>query len=120
MRQAFEIPGRLDGLNTYTSANRTNPYAGAKMKKSNQEAVMWAIKAAKLEPMEAVTVHITWIEPNMRRDPDNIRFGAKFILDALVQMGVIPNDTQKYVRGISDRFMVNKSNPRIIVELEEA
>lgn len=119
MIQTFTIEGRLDGLNEYTSANRSNPYAGAKMKKENQEAVMWAIKAARLKPAGAVDVRITWIEKDMRRDPDNIRFAAKFILDALVQAGIIPNDTQRYIRGIHDRFMVNKSNPRIVVELEE-
>ena len=56
----------------------------------------------------------------MRRDIDNVRFAAKFVLDALVETGVIPNDTQRYVRSISDRFMVNPKEPRIIVEMEEA
>ena len=121
MRQTFEIPGRLDGLNEYTDANRTNRYAGSKMKRANQNMVVLAVKRAKIVPcFEPVRLSITWIEPNMRRDPDNIRFAAKFILDALVETGTIPNDTQRYVRGISDRFLVNPSDPRIIVELEEA
>lgn len=121
MRQSFEIPGKLSGLNEYTSACRANRYKGAAMKRTNQDIAALSIRAARLKPYDGpVRVSITWVEPNMRRDPDNIRFAAKFVLDALVQEGVIPNDTQRYVHGISDRFLVNKSNPRIIVEMEEA
>lgn len=120
MRQEFEVPGRLDGLNEYTRANRANRYKGADMKRANQEKVNWCIKASGIEPFKStVRISVTWIEPNMKRDPDNVRFGIKFILDALVEMGIIPDDTQKYVRGISDKFLVNRQDPRIIVEIEE-
>ena len=50
MRQTFTIPGRLYGFNEYTKANRANPYAGARMKRDNQDIVCWAIKKAKLKP----------------------------------------------------------------------
>ena len=56
----------------------------------------------------------------MRRDKDNIRFAAKFILDALVEAGVIDNDNWACVGSLSDDYLVNKANPRVIVELEEA
>lgn len=39
MEYKFTIPGKLDGLNEYTSANRTNPYKGGKMKRDNESAV---------------------------------------------------------------------------------
>lgn len=121
MRQEFEIPGRLSGLNEYTRARRSSKYQGAAMKRVNQDKAAWAVKQARLKPYGGpVRITITWIEPNMRRDIDNVRFAAKFVLDALVETGVIPNDTQRYVRSISDRFMVNPKEPRIIVEMEEA
>lgn len=121
MRQVFEVLGRLAGLNEYTNACRTNRYAGAKLKRENQDRVAWAVRAARLRPFEGpVEVHITFVEPSMRRDPDNIRHGAKYILDALVETGVIKDDSQRYVKGIADRYLVNPSNPRVIVELEEA
>ncbi|GAA6488430.1 RusA family crossover junction endodeoxyribonuclease [Gordonibacter urolithinfaciens] len=121
MRQSFEIPGKLSGLNEYTRACRANRYKGAAMKRTNQDIAALSIRAARLKPYDGpVRVSITWVEPNMRRDPDNIRFAAKFVLDALVGEGVIPNDTQRYVKGISDRFLVNPKEPRIIVEMEEA
>ena len=119
MRQVFEVPGRLPGLNEYTSACRSNPYAGAKLKREATEACMWAAKAAGIRPAAVpVDVHVTWVEPNTRRDKDNIRFGVKFVLDALVRLGVIPDDGWGQVGSLSDSYMVNKYNPRVIVALE--
>ena len=119
MRQVFEVPGRLPGLNEYTSACRTNPYAGAKLKREATEACMWAAKAAGVRSVAVpVDVHVTWVEPNTRRDKDNIRFAINFVLDALVRLGVTPDDGWGQVGSLSDSYMVNKSNPRVIVALE--
>lgn len=124
-KQRFEVPGKLPGLNEYTKQNRRNPYIGAAAKRGAQEGIMWAIKAARLKPMKApVHIHITWVEPDMRRDKDNIRFAAKFVLDALVEMGVIQNDNWKWIGGsedvgLSDSYRVNAKNPRVIVEITQ-
>lgn len=126
MKQSFVIEGRLDGMNEFIAANRSNPYAGAKMKKVNQELVMWAIKAAHLKPMKCpINIHVTWVEgirPGAKqfrpRDKDNIRSSIKYIQDALVEMGIIPDDSYHRVTP-SDSYMLNRNNPRIIVELEE-
>lgn len=120
MMQEFEIPGQLPNLNDYTTACRSNRQAGNRMKKEVQERVGWAIKAAHLKPMGKVDVYFTWVEPDMRRDKDNVRFAAKFILDALVKMQIIKNDGWRNVGELSDRYMVNKDNPRVIVRLEES
>lgn len=90
------------------------------MKRENQDIVAWCIKAQHLTPMhDKVNVHFKWVEPNMRRDKDNIRFAAKFILDALVESGVIKNDNWAHIGDMSDEFLVNAANPRIVVDLEE-
>lgn len=118
--QSFEIPGRLDGLNEYTGACRANYRVGAAMKRRNQDAVTAAIKAAGIKPVSGkVDVHCIWCEKNMRRDKDNIRFGVKFVLDALVECGIIPNDSWAYINKLSDDFFCSKSNPRVIIEIEE-
>lgn len=117
MIQAFEIPGRLPGANEYIGECRKNARAGGKLKKEATERVV--VAARHLVPMQkGVQVSITWIESNMRRDRDNIRFGAKFVLDGLVQAGIIENDGWTWIEGISDTYRVNKTNPRVIVELE--
>lgn len=121
MRQEFEVPGRLAGCNDYVRMCRANARAGAKVKRENQDIALWCIRQAGLAPMRGpVDVRFTWIEPDMRRDKDNIRFAAKFVLDALVEAGVLENDNWACVGSLSDDYLVNKANPRVVVELEEA
>lgn len=125
MKQTFEVPGRLPGMNDYQSACRTNAYKGAKMKREAEDAVMWGAKAAGIKPMRApIHIHTTYIEPNMRRDKDNIRTGVKFIQDALVKLGIIGDDGWSWIGGLDDcglteDYRINKKNPRIVVELME-
>jgi len=121
LRQVIVIPGRLPSMNDIIRACRTNPHAGAKMKRDSEAVVMGCIYASRLVAMKSpVHVHFAWYERDARRDPDNIRAGAKFLLDALTRTGVIENDSQAHIAGLSDTFEVDKANPRIEVTLEEA
>ncbi|MBR6987172.1 MAG: RusA family crossover junction endodeoxyribonuclease [Clostridiales bacterium] len=113
----IEMPIKLPSLNEYVNACRSNPYVGAKMKKDSEELIGWFIK--KIAPFRnPVEVSFTWIEPNRRRDVDNISFAKKFILDALVKNGVLQDDSQKYVRALSDSFQIGKDY-MIILEIKE-
>ena len=116
------IPGTLNNLNDYIAAERTNRHKGAKMKADNGNIVIMAIRQCirgiKIE--KPVFMEYTWIEPNKRRDKDNISsFGRKVIQDALVSAGVLKDDGWRYVVGFSDRFEVDKKNPRIEVLIKE-
>lgn len=116
--QSFKIPGRLDGLNTYVNACRQSPQIGASLKRKNQKKVIEAIKDAGLMPMETpVSVKVYWFEKDMRRDKDNVRSGIKYILDALVEAGIIEDDGWKHITNIRDRYLVSKDNPHILVSL---
>lgn len=118
--QKLIIPGRLDGLNEYTKANRTNIYKGASLKKSNESVVSDCIYLQKLKATDKeVFIKFYWYEPNRKRDKDNIASAKKFILDALVKTSILPNDNWKYIKGFSDYFDVDKNNPRIEVEIIE-
>jgi len=86
------------------------------MKRETEEMIMWQIP--KHEPFGKVKIHFTWIEPNMKRDKDNSAFAKKFILDALVKKGILPNDGWENVEGFTDSFEIDKSNPGVIVEVE--
>lgn len=120
-RQSFTIRGRLAGLNEYTAACRRNRYSGAKLKREQQDIALAAIEAADLVNVRRkVDVSFTWIEPNMRRDHDNVAFAKKFILDALVEAGVLENDDPRHVGNFADYFKVNRDDPRVIVALEAA
>ncbi len=111
MTQDFWIANvQFPGLNEIIKASKAHPMAYSTMKKNYAELVRVAAKQAKLRPMTGpVTVHFSWAEKARRRDPDNIRAGSKFILDALVKMGVLETDSLKTVQGLSDTFTVSKA-----------
>lgn len=122
MEYLLIIPGTLNNLNDYIAAERANRYRGAKMKADNEKsvvaAVMQCMRGVKIE--RPVFMEYTWIEPSRRRDKDNISsFGRKVIQDALVSTGVLKDDGWKHVVGFSDRFEVDKENPRIEVLIKE-
>jgi len=116
----FDIEGRLPGLNEMIEAAKSHFGAYASMKQTYTDMVAWLAKKLPKYKYEQVNIIITWYEPNEKRDPDNIMAGQKFILDALVHAGVIPNDSQKYIAGIVHRFRVDKRRPRVEVEIIDA
>lgn len=103
----FEIPFKLPGLNSLINVNRTNRYAAAEQKRKTQLLIKPYISDIPLirYPVE---IEFLWIEPNARRDLDNIYSAKKFVLDALVKYGVLENDTQKHVIGLKDNIAINR------------
>ena len=121
MNQQFTIPGRFIGLNDYVRENRRNRYKGAHLKREQQDIALAAIEAAHLlKVRRKVDISFTWVEPNARRDHDNVSFAKKFILDALVEAGVLENDRPQNVGNFADYFYVNRNDPRVEVRLEDA
>ena len=51
-----------------------------------------------------------WHEKTKKRDADNIASAKKFILDALVKMGVLQDDSRKYVKGFYDVIVDDKTD----------
>jgi hypothetical protein len=113
------IPGRLDGLNDFIKAANIHRQVAAKMKADNTNIVkMCALRTMKFNvPTKYV---FTWFEPNAKRDRDNVVFAKKFIFDGLVEAGVIPNDTRKWVTGWYESVEIDRVNPRIEVLITEA
>ena len=123
MQHNFIIKGQLDGLNEYTAANRTNPYKGGKMKKDNEEIVIWSIRQQLrgLHINVPVILKYDFYEPNRRRDLDNISsFAHKVIQDALVKTDVLKNDGWNEIVSYIDQFYIDRNNPRIEVTIIEA
>lgn len=120
--QKFVVEGRLMSLNEYVNINRSNPRKGNKAKREQTELVMAYIRKARVKPMDCpIEVGISWIEGRSRggklRDVDNIAFGAKFVLDALVECGTIPDDNPRIVRNVYNTFKFNAQDARIEVVL---
>lgn len=122
-RCTFTIPGRLPCLNDYIRVERGGGgrYGAARLKSDTQEIIQWAIKGSALRNMQLegpVTIHYLWVEPDRRRDKDNIAFAKKFIQDALVGAGVLANDGWRHITGFTDSFDVDAKNPRVEVTVE--
>lgn len=122
MEYKFTILGRLDGLNNYTSANRTNYQVGKRMKHDNEDTVIWAIRQ-QLRGIHIscpVLIYYQFYEPNSKRDNDNIlSCAAKFIQDSLVKTKVLQNDSQKCIHNFYFDTFKDKHNPRIEVAITE-
>lgn len=116
------IPGRLAGLNEYISAERTNRFKAAKLKRESMDTVLWACKGCLRgwKAQKRVWMHYKWYEPNSKRDMDNISsYGRKIIQDALVEGHYLQNDSWKDIAGFDDEFFVDKKLPRVEVWIEE-
>lgn len=74
MEYKFTVPGRLEGLNNYTAANRTNPYKGGKVKNDNENHIMWCIRQQLhgVHIEKPVLIYYHCFENDNRRDGDNI------------------------------------------------
>ena len=117
------IPGILPNLNDYIDAERMHRQKAATMKRQAEQVVILAarkqLRQVKFE--KPVVMRYIWWEPNRRRDKDNVSsFGRKVIQDALVRAGVLKNDGWANIEGFSDEFRVDKTNPRVEVEIREA
>lgn len=112
------IPGRLPGYNQLRGGSWQE---SARIKRKAMDYVMWIIKAAKVEPIsqeDTARVRIKCFEPDMRRDEDNVLFGAsKIILDAMQRVGVLCNDNRRHCRVDLLPVEVDRQMPRIEVEI---
>lgn len=113
--------GRLNGLNEMINAARSHWSKGREEKQEMTDLCAFWVMAARLKPYATpVLIHFDWIEPNSRRDPDNIRAGAKYVLDALKNQSILPQDSRKWIKGISDAFPPPDAlKPRVVVRIED-
>jgi len=112
------IPLKLPNLNDYIKAINSNRYKGNTMKQDIQNDIGWYIK--KLPKYDKpVKIIFTWYEADNKRDLDNICFAKKFILDSMVNCGVISNDNRKCVVGFEDIFPKARGEYKVEVEIKE-
>lgn len=121
MKAKLTLPFTFPGLNDYISVERSHRQKAAKMKREWQNAViLCARRQIRGKFTRPVVMNYLWVEKDMRRDKDNVAaFGRKVIQDALVKGGVLKNDGWANIEGFSDRFDVDKKNPRVEVEIVE-
>jgi Holliday junction resolvase RusA-like endonuclease len=119
----FFIPGRLPGLNEIISSVKIRKGRNSRYEREKREITFFLcriIQAEKVSKFKKCRIGFRWVEPDRKRDIDNISAGKKYILDALVWAGVIADDSWKCVRGfLHEEFVCDHRNPGVWVRLEE-
>jgi hypothetical protein len=87
-----------------------------RLKVDTEDALVWRLKAAGLRPGafegRRVSIGFIWHEPDEKRDPDNIRGGAKLVMDALARRGkFIHCDGWHCVRGFDGDAFLSPQEP---------
>jgi len=113
------IPRELPDLNQIISASKDHWGSYSSLKKTNTQIVAYCTKQATKRKYKKIDLDITWYCKDKRKDKDNIMAGTKFILDGLVQAGVIQNDGWANVGDIRHKFDVDKQDPRVEVRITE-
>lgn len=117
---SFFIPVKFPGLNDYIGQERIHRMAGANMKKKYTDLVCaFAINKKIPQFKTPVSISFEWYEANQKRDPDNIIFAKKFILDGLVNAKVIVKDSQKYILAVDDSWTIEPGKIGVMVSIVE-
>jgi hypothetical protein len=104
----FTITSVLPTLNEFILAERTNRFAGAKMKKTATRVCHYSAihLKGKVDKSLKYDVEFEWNLPDMRKDPDNVAsMGCKCIFDGLVSAKVLADDGAKNIGNISHKFL---------------
>lgn len=129
MQYKLIIPGTLPSLNDYLKAERvTIRHQGSFTTKGNIMKQEWQgyiihyirqqLKGLHIE--KQIDLHYLFMEPNRKRDKDNISgFAHKVIQDSLVESDTINNDGWKNIGDTYDKCDVDVENPRIEVVIVE-
>jgi len=114
------IDEKLPSLNDYIAKINRNKHIGNKFKHDVQERINWYIRASKIKPIKCrVDIDIYWHEKTKRRDVDNIYSAIKYLGDSLQIMGIIENDSQRFIRNIHN-YLVEDKKDYVIVIFKEA
>ena len=115
--QSFFVPGPLPGANDII---RKHHMVYSKLKSQWGLTIARCIIVAKIKRVHHCHVAFTWNELHDRRDPDNVIFGQKFVLDALRDTKIIPNDTREFILSLTHCVLTYSSKPGVFVRIEEA
>ena len=119
MNEKLIIPGELPGLNEIIAISKEHWAKYAEEKHFRTQEIAYLAKSQIKGKYQKVDLVFTWFCKNKKRDKDNIIAGQKFILDGLVEAGIIENDGWKQIGNIFHYFEVDKKNPRVEIIIEE-
>jgi hypothetical protein len=90
-----------------------NQYARARAVREWRDATRWSVRAAKVPHYERILVGLHYIPKDMRRrDPNNLIGGMKPCEDALVDEGVVDDDTLQFMQR--EYPTIHDPDPKIV------
>lgn len=101
-----KIDYKFTTLNDYINAERTNKYIASKIKKEETEVARLHFLGKK-KITHKINLTFIWHLLNKKKDPDNVAFAKKFILDGMVKAGILENDNLKWIASLKDEFEVD-------------
>jgi Holliday junction resolvase RusA-like endonuclease len=122
----FFVPAKFPSLNELIGAANHNRFDGGRMKKkytaiAESCARRAAIETGWMAPEGPVSIAITWVERDRRRDQDNVTAGQKYLLDGIVAAGVLLDDSQRYVpQPSTNEITFDKNRPGVWVTIRRS
>lgn len=120
----FIINGKMPSLNDVINKTRLNKFAGATMKRNLQRDIntqllhQMALKGITKPLDEACNIRFVFYEKNKKRDKDNIISSQKFLLDSMVDVGILKNDGWKWVNKLEYDFELDEEY-KVIIQINE-
>ena len=121
--QKFVINEKLPTINDIIRRTNRNRFIGARLKADTdaiiKNYIYESLDAGRIKKVKKPVVILIDYYEGKRRDVDNIQSSQKFILDSLVEAGVLEDDSQKYVKQIYHRIFNSKKEYSVVYLLNE-
>ncbi len=109
----FFVPGPLPGMNEIIAAAKSgrgkgNAYSRQKLLWTSTVAFHARSRSIGHLP-SPVSVSCVWHEATKRRDPDNIQAAVKFVLDGLVEAGILSGDRRADIAAVRHEVIESKT-----------
>lgn len=116
------ISGELPDLNKELNLAKGHWSNYSKTKKGNNHFISAISKQYKHRHPEQtyplphrIHLKLDWFVKDKRKDPDNIYFAVKYVLDGMKEGGLLMEDGHKYISSILHTIQVDKQTPRVEV-----
>lgn len=113
----IELQTRHPSLNTWITGQSW--HHKAKQKKEAQELILWRLKQEKV-PTLTPPIHLQAFQfTKQPRDHENTILSCKYMLDALVEGGYIPDDSPDYVDSVMTAWRKATKEEKVVYMITE-
>lgn len=118
----FIIDGKVPSLNEYINKMNAHRLTANTFKHNVEQDIKFQLYKQVREqgiqgdfPLKnTADFEFTYVETKKNRDKDNIASSKKFIMDALVAVGIIKNDGWRWVGSFKEDFIIGSRNQVIM------